>query len=104
GRCAIAAHMLCERDHEAAVAWVGLQLGFAQRRLTVAGLHCDAHLESTAGDSRRVQLSGFARRCICLIEFSADEKNAGQIILRRIGKWVQLYCLSGLLLRLIELT
>ena len=96
--------MVCERELEMAVAWVRLQLGFAQRRLTVAALHGDQYLESMAGSSGRLQLRGFARSCICLIEFSPDEKNAGQIILRRIGKWVQLYCLSGLLLRLIELT
>ena len=69
--------MVCEREFETAVAWVRLQLGFAQRRLTVAALHGDQYLESMAGSSGRLQLRGFARSCICLIEFSLGRKERG---------------------------
>ena len=77
--------MVCEREFEMAIAFVRLQLSFAQCRLTIAPLDCDEDLPSTAGSSGRLQLGDFARSRICFIEFCPRPKNAGEIVLRRIG-------------------
>src|SRR6266567_766640 len=96
--------MMCQRELETPIAWVGLELSLPQRHLAITVLDCDQHLESMTGSSGRLQLRGSAPSCIRLVEFSADEKNASQIILWRIGKRIQIHCLTSLFLRLIEFT
>src|SRR5437868_15065169 len=96
--------MVREREFETAVAWIGLELSFMQRHLSIAALYRDKNLQAMTGGGRGLQFRPFARGRIRLIEFTLAKKNAGQIILRRIGKRIQLNRLTSLVLRLIEFT
>src|SRR5438128_5574706 len=96
--------MLRERELETTIAWVGFKLRFPQRRLTIAALDCDQHLEPTTGSSGRVQLCRFACNRVRLVQLSLKEKNTSEVVLRRIRKRIQFHCLQSLVLRLIRFT
>src|SRR3984893_11165051 len=96
--------MLRERELETAIAFVRFQLSFPQRRLTVAALECDQHLESMSGSGGRVQLRRFARNRVRLVQLSLKEKNTSEVVLRRKRQRVQFHRLPGLFFGLIRFT
>src|SRR2546423_1602700 len=96
--------MLRESELETAIAFIRFQLSLAQRRLTIAALDCDQHLEPTTGSSGRVQLCRFACNRVRLVQLSLKEKTTSEVVLRRIRKRIQFHCLPSLVLRLIRFT
>jgi hypothetical protein len=73
---AIAAHVLGEGELETAIAFIGLELRFSQRRLTITALDRDEHLVAMIASSGWLQLRCFACYRVCLVQFSRDEKDA----------------------------
>src|ERR1700730_4265155 len=96
--------MLRERQFETVIAWVGLQLRFAQRHPAVAALDCDQHLPTMTGSSGRLQLCCFAGNRVRLIEFALKPKSTREVVLRCKRKRIQLYRLPSLFLGLIKFT
>src|ERR1700736_1316678 len=96
--------MLRERELETAIAWVGLQLRFAQRHLAVAALDCDQHLPTMTGSSAWLQLCPFTRNRVGLIEFALKPKNTGETVRRRIRARIKFHCLPSLYLSFIKFT
>src|SRR5581483_8226349 len=101
-RYAIAADILSERELETPITFIGLRFGFSQRGLAVAALDSNDYLPPMTGSSGRLQLHCFARRSICLIQFSRIKENPGQIALRDDRKRIELHRMTSLPLGLIE--
>src|SRR5438045_9801271 len=92
-----------ESKLETAVGFVRLQLGFAQRRFSIAAPDRDENLVPMGGSCSRLQLGGFASGRIHFIEFAFKPENPGQVERWGEGERIQLDCLSRQFLRLGQL-
>ena len=75
----IPSRVMCKGEFETPIAFVRLKLSFAQSRLAITTQDRHDDLPSVVACGGRLQFCSFARCGIGLVEFSLNEKNAGQI-------------------------